>query len=247
MTLPVNEPIKTEPVTPPTQDPQTGNQVDIMALDENTVRKIPAVQSLLESTRTEEKNKLYKTIETKDSTIKQLNDTITNLQTDLKTKEESSMEGEKELLAQIQAMKEAQDKLIKDMERKEEESRLAKLEAFKATKLAEAGEDIITDLVGGTTEEEISASIEKAKEQYRKIAEKFQAKKQADDEAEKARLEAERLQKEEEEKAKKKADLPKTTNPASTAVSILSSDEIRKLSPAEYAKYREDLLKSARQ
>ena len=109
--LEINKP--QEPSTPPTtveppiapvidDKPKQGdgepNIIELLSsVDKGVLLKSEAVQGLLENARQQEKNKLYKTIEEKDNTIKQLNETITDLQNQLKTKEEVTMEGEKVL------------------------------------------------------------------------------------------------------------------------------------------------------
>jgi hypothetical protein len=235
---PINEPKVDEPVVvdPPVEPkPKADEPVDIIKLlanaDRGQLLKSEVVQSLLENARKQEKDKLYKTIEGKDDTIKQLNETVSDLQTQLKTKEETTMEGEKELLEQIQQMKEAQDKLIKDMENEKENTRIAKLEAYKQAKIQEANGELIADLVGGATEEEIDQSIEKAKARYTEIVTPYKTK-------------AEEL----EQQAQKpnKANAPKPSNPNTPPNVEFTSDDIRKMSREEYAKYREKLLGMAR-
>jgi hypothetical protein len=224
------EPVKTEPVkTEPT--PKANDEVDIIKLlataDKSVLLKSEIVQSLLENARTQEKDKLYKTVEGKENTIKQLNDTISDLQNQLKSKEELSMEGEKELLEQLQQMKEAQDKLIEDMEKEKENTRLAKLEAFKTQAINEANGELIVDLVGGSTEEEITASIEKAKARYQEIVSPYKTK------AEELEVQASKPNKD---------NAPKPANPTSSSNVEFTAEDIRGMSTAEYAKYREKLL-----
>ena len=175
--------------------------------------------------RQQEKNKLYKTIDEKDNTIKQLNDSIADLQTQLKTKEEVTMEGEKLLLEQIQAMKEAQDKLIQEMEIEKEQARLAKVQAYKTSKIAEANGEIIEALVKGASEEEIDASIEVAKAEYQKIV-------------------APLKQQVEELGKPNKSNAPKPSNPSTPPQMEFTAEQIKAMSHEEYAKYREGLLKS---
>lgn len=235
----VDEPV-IEPVVEPTADPKVDEpkadtDVDIIKLlataDKNVLLKSEAVQSLLETARKQEKDKLYKTVEGKENTIKQLNDTVSDLQNQLKTKEDLSMEGEKELLEKIQALTESQNKLIEDMEKEKENTRLAKLEAFKTQAINEANGELIVDLVGGTSEEEITASIEKAKARYQEIVSPYKTK-------------AEEL----EEQAQKpnKANAPKPTSPTTPSDVEFTSEDIRKMSASEYAKYREKLLGMAK-
>lgn len=229
--VPVNEPTVEPPVNEPVVEPKVENNIDITKLlatvDKSVLLKSEVVQGLLENARTQEKDKLYKTVETKENTIKQLNDTVSDLQNQLKSKEELSMEGEKALLEQLQVMKEAQDKLIKEMEQEKENTRLAKLEAYKTAKINEANGELIEDLVAGSTEDEIDQAIEKAKARYQEIVSPYKTK-------------AEEL---EVQIAKpNKANAPKPTSPVNSSDVEFTSDDIRKMSRTEYAKYREKLL-----
>jgi DNA repair exonuclease SbcCD ATPase subunit len=241
---PITEPV-TEPVKQPTQEPSTPvvppvaeppkaepkgepNVIELLSsVDKATLLKLPVVQGILEDARQQEKNKLYKTIDDKDNTIKQLNQTISDLKSDLKTKEDSTMENEKELLAQLQAMKEAQDKLIKDMETEKENARKAELESYKATKIAGANGEIVAGLVRGNTKEEIDASIELAKQEYQNIVAPLKSQLE---EAGKPNV----------------ANAPKPSNPNTPPVMEVTAEDLRAMSPAEYAKHREKLLAQAR-
>ena len=223
-------PVPTTDFTGDTPKP-TGAEPSLIELlssvDKGILLKSETIQGLLENARQQEKNKLYKTIDDKDSTIKQLNETILDLQSQLKTKEDTTMEGEKQLLEQIQAMKEAQDKLIQEMEKEKEQARLAKVQAYKTSKIAEANGEIITALVVGSTEEEIDASIEVAKAEYQKIV-------------------APLKQQVEELGKPSKANAPKPSNPATPPQMEFTAEQIKAMSTEQYAQYREGLLKSVR-
>lgn len=239
--------VTTEPATEPeiklTQEPSTSpvvelpkqeqpkaepNVVELLStVDKGVLLKVPAVQGILEDARQQEKNKLYKTIEDKDNTIKQLTSDVNDLKEQLKLKEATTVEAEKELLAQLQSMKEAQDKLIKDMETEKENARKAELEGYKASKLAEAKGEIVSGLVFGSTKEEIDASIEVAKAEYQKIVAPLKA-------------QVEQMGKPDPNNA------PGPSNPATPPTLEVTAEQLRAMSPAEYAKHRENLLKSIR-
>lgn len=230
----VDEPTETpveQPTKPKAKEPNGNTDVDIIELlstvDKSVLLKSEVIQNLLETARKQEKDKLYKTVEGKENTIKQLNDTITDLQNQLKTKEELSMESEKALLEQIQAMKEAQDKLIKDMEKEREQARLAEVQAYRTQKIAEANGELVEALVKGNTKEEIDASIEVAKAEYQKIV-------------------APLKQKVEELEKPSKSSAPKPSSPSTPPLMEFNLEQIKAMSPSEYAKYRENLLASIR-
>jgi DNA repair exonuclease SbcCD ATPase subunit len=216
-------------VEPPKAEPKgEPNVIELLStVDKGTLLKLPVVQGILEDARQQEKNKLYKTIEDKDNTIKQLNQTLSDLQDKIKTAEGKTMENEKELLATIQAMKETQDKLLKDMETEKENARLAKLDTYKSSKIAEAKGAIIESLVRGNSEEEINASIELAKAEYDKIVSPL-----------KAQLE--------EAGKPNPENAPKPSNPSTPPVMDYTADDLRNLSASEYAKVRERILAQAK-
>lgn len=238
--VPVSEPenkTPQEPIVPPVPEPTPQPKVDepvagqpsvielISSTDSATLLKSEVIQGLLENVRQQEKNKLYKTISERDNTINQLKETISDLQNQLKIKEDVSMEGEKVLLEQIQALKESQDNLVKEMELEREKARLAKLESYKAGKIAEAQGEIVAGMVKGNTEEEIDASIEVAKAEYQKIVSPL-------------KQQVEELGKPQRENA------PKPSNPSTPNQLEFTAEQIRAMSPAEYAQYRDALLKN---
>lgn len=223
---PVVEP--TPKVDKPKVDGGNTNVAELLStVDKATLLKSEVVQGLLENARQQEKNKLYKTIEDKDNTIKQLNETISDLQNQLKIKEETTMEGEKVLLEQIQALKESHEQLLKDIEKEREQARLAEVKAYRTQKIAEANGELIEALVKGNTKEEIDASIEVAKAEYQKIV-------------------APLKEKVEELVKPNKANAPKPSNPSTPPSMEFTAEQIKAMSPSEYAKYRENLLKSIR-
>lgn len=222
--VPTTEPV----VTDPKPEGEQPNVIELLStVGKGTLLKSEVVQGLLENARQQEKNKLYKTIEDKDNTIKQLNDSITDLQNQLKSKEETTVEHEKELLSTIQALKETQEKMMKDMENEKEQARLAKVQAYKTSKIAEAKGEIIEALVVGTTEEEIDTALEVAKAEYLKIVAPL-------------RQQVEELGK------PNPANAPKPSNPSTPPSMEFTAEQIKAMSQEEYAKYRESLLNSIR-
>jgi hypothetical protein len=107
----------------------------------------------------------------------------------------------------------------------ENEGRKKDLALYKEKALKEAGDDLILDLVGGETEQEIDESIERAKTRYSEIAEKLSTKTSKETTPE----------------------VPKPTSPShSGGVKKLTPEEIAAMSPEEYAKHRESLKKQVR-
>jgi hypothetical protein len=240
-TEPVTEPVienKQEPVNLPADPPVVlttelpkgdGKPADIIELlksvDSSVLVKSEVVQSLIENARKQEKDKLYKTIGQKDDTNKQLSDTILDLQNQLKLKGEATMEGEKLLLAQLQEMKEAQDRLIKEMEDEKEKTRLAELKSYRDKVVASAKGEIVEALVRGNSVEEIDASAEMAKAEYQKLV-------------------APLKQQVEELGKPNPANAPAPSNPSTPPTLELSSKDLKGLSLDDYAKQREQILGS---
>lgn len=143
-----------------------------------------------------------------------------DLEKKLAEKEQTTMTVEEQLKA-LQA-KQEQDR--KDLE---ERLRLSNLQAFKEKALREAGDELILDLVGGNTEEEVTASIERAKTAYKNVYEKGV-------EAAKAVT-----------PAAPAGGVPAATKPESAPTTEVSLDAVPDMSMDDYAKNRSALLKKA--
>lgn len=191
--------------------------------------KIPAVEALVEKARSQEKDKLYKTIEAKDDTIKELKEQIKTLQKQLDELGNQNLSKEQVMEKQIKELTETIENLKAEIqaerEKAEKEKREAEFKAYKERRLRELSEqgiEYLPDLIGGDNEEEFEKSIEKSIQRYKELQEEFEK----------------RLGK----SGEKKASTPKTTNPAGSQVKALSIEDIRKMTPEEYAKHRAKIL-----
>lgn len=220
---PPKEPVVETPPAPPTPAQPVSIEEEIAKMGGN-VMKIPAIQSLIEEARKQEKDKLYKALEEKDTKNKDLANTIENLQKQINDSEGTKMADEKDLLLAIQTLQEQQAKLLAENEAEKERTRLAKLESFKATQIASAKGEIIESLVNGSTEEAILASVEVAKQEYLKIVSPF---KQQLEEATKPNP--------------INAPTPHSPNIPTQQLEY-TGEQIKSMSPTEYAQYRERIL-----
>jgi chromosome segregation ATPase len=198
--------------------------------------KNPAVRTLVEAARKQEKDKLYKTLDAKDEQIKTLTGRIEDLEKQLSDKESVDMEEVKELKEALTLMQQQQADLLKALSDQKEEAarkeaeaeekrRVAELKAYKEAKLREAGDELVIELVKGDTEEEIDQSIEFAKQKYSEIVAKVaDARKPAD----------------------KTSNTPRVTNPSSNPTQAMTVDQIRNMSREDFAKNREAILKAAK-
>lgn len=201
--------------------------------------KNPAVRSLVEAARKQEKDKLYKTIDAKDEQLKTLTIRIEDLEKQLKDKESVDMEEIKDLKEQITLMQQQQADLLKamadqkelaDKEKAEatEAARKAELKAYREAKLRETGDELILDLVKGDTEEEIDNSIELAKQKYSDIVAKVEGARKGPDKQERLN------------------NTPRVTNPPGNSAQPMTLEAVRKMSNEDYAKNRSAILEAAK-
>lgn len=172
----------------------------------------PEVQDFIAKIRKQEKDKLYTELGKKDKKIKDLEGEILLAKEQQEAIKEGTLNEQDTLHSTV---KELQDK----MKNLEDEVKRKELELFKEKALKKAGDDLIIDLVGGDTEEEITNSIELAKTRYQEIVEKAKAKKEG-------------------------KPVPKATNPAQApSIKSLTPEEINKMTPKEWAEHREMVKK----
>lgn len=210
--------------------PKTPQQpkLDLDSLDQSTLLKSRAVQKLIEHARQQEKDKLYPSLQAKDEKIKALEQEIQTLKEQVKKKEESSLEGEKELLAEIQALKEAQEKLLEQLEEERKKAEKAELEAYRAELISKANGEVIEDLVTGNTKEEIKQSFERARQRYQELVKPY-------------KQQIEQLSKPNPKNA------PSPYAPQNPQDIQFTAEDIKRMTPEEYAKHREKILKLAQQ
>lgn len=223
--------------TPPVDNPIVPSQAPTPSID---ITKNPAVIAMVEAARKQEKDKLYKSIEAKDGQIKALAEEKDILENQLKDKESANMEDSKQLQELIQGLQQQQADLLAQLERQKEEAELerqlavkekaeAELKAYKAEAIHLAGDDLIIELVGGNSKEEIDASIEKAKAKFAEIEAKV---------AEKNK---------EVRKQEKITNTTRVTAPPSSSVQPLTMEQIKSMSRDEYEKNRPAIMEAARQ
>lgn len=193
----------------------------------DTLLNLAPVKELVQNARKQEKDKLYKTLEQREKEAKELQEQLQQAMEALKKYEEQNLTAEEKVQRELEKLRKEHDELVQALQREKEEAerkaRKAELERYKAEKLREAGNEIIPELVGGDSEEEIDASIERAKAKYQEIAQQFEAK----------------LKQTQTAQIK---DAFHSTNPAGGNIKPLTAEEIRRMSPEEYAKHREQIL-----
>jgi predicted RNase H-like nuclease (RuvC/YqgF family) len=225
-TEPNNEPNNqggnTDPQDPPTntqqnQDPKPNGNVNFEDLIAKA-RKDEREKLYPDLTKAKEKvNNLLLVIEERDQKISGLESENEKLKKDYSKLEKDLKDGTKtnktvsELTATISTLENQLEKLQVDYET---DVQSLKLESFKKEQIASAGGEIIPELVMGSTEEEITASIEKAKQRYAEIS----------------------------QKAIGNVQLPRT-NPSATQINLKekSMDEIAQMTPQQWAEYRKEL------
>jgi chromosome segregation ATPase len=235
-----NEPQVIPPVDPeippvePTPNPDPKPQTP--PVSDTDLIKNPAVRSLVEAARKQEKDKLYKTMDAKDEQIKTLAGRIEELEKQLSEKESVNMDEVKELKETINLMQQQQADLLKALSDQKEEAerekaeqaearRKAELKAYREAKLREAGDELVVELVKGDTEEEIDQSIESAKQKYLEIVAKVEGARKPESRAN---------------------NTPRVTNPSSNPTQAMTVDQIRNMSREDFAKNREAILKAAK-
>jgi|SRR5690554_724393 len=225
---------KTEEVKAPevTSTPSLEEVIKTLASagQENLMQLAP-IKELIQSARKQEKDKLYKTLEQKEKEAKEFQEKLAQAQETLKQYESENLSFEEKMQIELEKVKAEQQALVQSLqaekEKAEQEARKNRLEAYKAEKLRLAGDELIPELVGGETEEEIDQSIERAKAKYQEIASKFEAQVQA----------------------KKTQEVKETftaSAPSSSNVQPLTREEISRMSAEEYAKNRDRIMEAMR-
>ena len=157
------------------QDPQPNSQPVQPSID---------FESLIAKARKEEKEKLYPEITKLKEELEKKVTRINELLLAIGEKDEIISQKDKEIKELKTNSKKTDSQEVKDLKIKitELENKLAekdkeistiKLASYKDKKIAEAGGELIPELVTGNSEEEIDLAVEKAKERYREIVSKI--------------------------------------------------------------------------
>lgn len=141
-------------------------------------------ESLIAKARKEEKEKLYPEITKLKEDVEKKVTRINELLLAIGEKDEVISQKDKEIKELKTNSKKTDSQEVKDLNIKitELENKLAekdgeistiKLTSYKDKKMAEAGGELIPELVTGNSEEEIDLAVEKAKERYKEIVSKI--------------------------------------------------------------------------
>lgn len=143
-----------------------GQQIDVEALK----------KEFIEMVRKEEKDKLYKSMEKTKEELKAERDAKTALEAKIKEYEEKNLSAEEKTALKLEELAKANAELKEALDRVSltaaQEIHNIQLEAAKAKVLAQYGEEIVPELILGSTIEEITESAERAHETYKRITEK---------------------------------------------------------------------------
>lgn len=173
------------------------------------------IKDFLKKVRQQEKSKLYEVMEKKNNKIKELTETIASLEDTIKTYKEGNDTTVSDLKVEIGELR----KKVEKAEKAELEKSLELYRTKAIQRVRDSGLDLIDDLVKGNTEEEIDSAIKAAKAKYEEIVAKVSTK-------------------------KGDKPVPKPIAPKQDAgARKLTTEEIAKMTPAEYAKHREEIKK----
>lgn len=225
---------KTEPTEPKVEEPTNPTEpTEPPANPEPKPNGSVNFEELIAKARKEERDKLYPQLEKlkkdkndlllvvaeRDATIVELEKAVENLQKTHNKLTKDVEEGTKtNKIVQEQSLTISQlEQELEELQAKyETDITSLQLASYKEKAIASAGGEIIAELVSGSTEEEINASIELAKQKYKEI----------------------------QEKALSSVQMPKSVNPSFATInqSVLKSvDDIKDMTPTEWAEYRKNL------
>lgn len=152
----------------------------------NTPPAQPSVdfESLIAKARKEEKEKLYPEITKLKEEMEKKVTRINELLITIGEKDEIISQKDKEIKDVKANSNKSESQEVKDLKlkitelentlaQKDSEVATIKLDNYKQKKMAEAGGELIPELVVGSSEEEIDLAIEKAKERYKEIVSKI--------------------------------------------------------------------------
>lgn len=157
---------------------QSYNQSTNQSVNQNSSTSNTTInfETLIAKARQEEKEKLYPQIQKLKTELEEKTKKINELLLALGEKDEVirqlKSQSNKSDSEQVKELKKKINELEKQLKEKETELNNMKIEGYKQKKIAEAGGELIPELVTGSTEEEIDASIELAKQKYKEIVER---------------------------------------------------------------------------
>lgn len=160
---------------------ETKEEIEVKEVEEPSTSKATENTELIEALkkefaekiRIEEKNKLYPTIEKYKQDIKDQEEANKALKAKMQEYEDSHLSTEERIQKQVQELMEANSRLETQLDRVSEEAAKEiykiQLDAARDKALVMYGDNIIVDMISGSTIEEIYESAEKANSVYLQI------------------------------------------------------------------------------
>jgi len=207
------------------------------------------IEDRISKARKEEKEKLYASLEKQkqekeeaDKRAKELEDRLKKLEEEKKKLDDANSDGDKKK-KNADEIADVEKRILERVAKAEQEAAATKLEAeqkvaalqkelehkdleaYKAKKLAEAGNTVVVELVSGATKEEIDNSIVRAQQAKARIVKEIEAARAGAGDEIKNRV-------------------PTPPGPQANLTQLtgtLTADQIRKMSPTEWAQHRKSL------
>ena len=191
----------------------------------------PRIQDAIRNARQEEKDKLYSSLGKKntklsevETQLKEAKDVIAKLKASGEQVSQAKLTEIGVLSNQVQELHKKMDEQKEEFLRKEAASleaiRLERVDKYRNKLLHESKGEIIEELLVGETEEELDASLVIAKQRHARIVQDVITREKLD---------------------VKKTETVTNVKPQETVQTVLTPQEIKKMSPAEYAKRRHEL------
>ncbi len=215
--------------------------LDISDLSKGKLLGFPKIKEMVEDARSEEKAKLYKTIEDKDKKINKLQEVVDSINKEKENQEQQNKTETELLMDKLESMEETIEELKDENKEIQTQREKDKLEAYKERRIREekeTGNNLITRLVNGTSKEDIDNSISEAINEYNTIKQKTQ--------------EEMGVKENEYKKQRKEEKINNTTNVTnpdsdSTSGSLeFTPEDVRNMSMDEYKKNREAIRRMVR-
>lgn len=223
-------------------DDEDEGEASSVQSSEETAEGSDDVQSLIKKVREEEKSKLYGRIETLkkeksdlESQMNGIQDQLKEMKAALTGKDEEKQTEIQKLTGVVNGLQEQilnmNEQMVQEREDAQKKQRQLELDNYRAKKISEARGKIIPQMVHGTTEVEIDASVLEAKSEYLKIYNTG------------LKRRSEEIEVEETETPLVQPIQPTREENAGQP----TVDQINDMSMDEYEKHRKEILKSARQ
>ena len=181
----------------------------------------PRIQDAIRNARQEEKDKLYSSLGKKNTKLSEVETQLKEAKDVIAKLKASGEQVSQAKLTEIGVLSNQVQELHKKMDEQKEEFLRKEAASLEANKLLhESKGEIIEELLVGETEEELDASLVIAKQRHARIVQDVITREKLD---------------------VKKTETVTNVKPQETVQTVLTPQEIKKMSPAEYAKRRHEL------